>query len=142
MKVDKLTRFTGRASYYAKHRPCYPDTVIRVLSRQAGWNRDATVADIGAGTGISSELFLRHGNTVWGVEPNADMRAQSIPVQSRYPGFQMLDTEARRYRTQGCNEIANHVHAATDYAGMTSADLHTDRKNRSYPHCGKPRCGP
>ena len=91
MKVDKLTRFTGRASFYAKHRPTYPDTVIAVLKKRAGWHAEATVADLGAGTGLSSELFLRHGNTVRGVEPNADMRAESMPLQSRFPQFQMLE---------------------------------------------------
>lgn len=91
MKVDKLTRFTGRASFYAKHRPAYPDSVIVALKRRASWFREAVVADIGAGTGISSELFLRHGNTVLGVEPNADMRAEAATLQARFPQFQMLD---------------------------------------------------
>ena len=89
--IDKLKRFTGRAGFYARHRPGYPDAVIGILKQRAGWTREAVVADIGAGTGISSELFLRHGNAVWGVEPNADMRAESASLQSRYPQFRMLD---------------------------------------------------
>lgn len=91
MKVDKLTRFTGRANFYAKHRPGYPDAVIEALKRRANWFPEAMVADVGAGTGLSSELFLRHGNTVWGVEPNADMRAESAGLQARFPQFQMRD---------------------------------------------------
>ncbi len=90
VKVDKLTRFTGRASFYGKHRPSYPDSVIVALKRRAHWFAEAVVADLGAGTGISSELFLRHGNTVWGVEPNADMRAQAAALEARFPRFQML----------------------------------------------------
>jgi SAM-dependent methyltransferase len=35
----------------------------------------AVVADVGSGTGISADLFLRNGNTVYGVEPNTEMRA-------------------------------------------------------------------
>jgi SAM-dependent methyltransferase len=33
------------------------------------------IADIGSGTGLLSKLFLDHGNRVYGVEPNAEMRA-------------------------------------------------------------------
>jgi SAM-dependent methyltransferase len=32
------------------------------------------IADVGSGTGISSELFLEHGNRVFGIEPNLAMR--------------------------------------------------------------------
>ena len=49
-------RFTGRAKNYARFRPGYPDAVISLLRDEAGWSEDRAVADIGAGTGISSEL--------------------------------------------------------------------------------------
>ncbi len=77
--VEQLERFTSRADYYARSRPGYPDDVIRILEAGAGWRPSSIIADIGAGTGISSELFLRHGNEVWAVEPNADMRAARGP---------------------------------------------------------------
>ena len=82
MKVkDKLACFSGRAGFYARYRPGYPDSVVAYLKKKAGWAPEAVVADIGAGTGISCELFLRHGNTVFGVEPNADMRAAAtVPI--------------------------------------------------------------
>ena len=32
------------------------------------------IADIGSGTGLSAEMFLKNGNTVFGVEPNREMR--------------------------------------------------------------------
>ncbi len=47
----------------------------------------AVVADIGAGTGISSELFLRRGYSVIGVEPNAPMRAAAELRLAREPRF-------------------------------------------------------
>ena len=47
-------RFTGRAKNYARFRPGYPDAVISLLRDEAGWSEDRAVADIGAGTGISS----------------------------------------------------------------------------------------
>src|SRR5215475_8725050 len=72
--ADTAARFTGRAENYARFRPGYPDAVIDLLRAEAGWSEQSAVADIGAGTGMSSELFLRNGNRVWAVEPNADMR--------------------------------------------------------------------
>lgn len=39
---------------------------------------DAVVADVGAGTGLSSEPFLRAGHPVFAVEPNAEMRAAAV----------------------------------------------------------------
>jgi SAM-dependent methyltransferase len=45
------------------------------------------VADIGSGTGILSELFLKNGNEVIGVEPNAEMRAAGERILADYPRF-------------------------------------------------------
>ena len=67
-------RFTDRVEDYVRHRPGYPDDVLHLLAREAGLTPAAVVADVGAGTGISSELFLRFGCTVFAVEPNSAMR--------------------------------------------------------------------
>ena len=96
--TNKVNRFSGRAQFYARSRPGYPDAVIQLLERQVGWTPEALIADIGAGTGISSELFLRHGNAVCGVEPNPDMRAAAAELQSRYPRFQITDGLAEETR--------------------------------------------
>ena len=52
---------------------------------------DAVVADIGSGTGILSELFLRNGNPVYGVEPNREMREAGERLLSGYPDFHSID---------------------------------------------------
>ena len=57
-----------------KYRPGYPDALVEEL-RRAGLGAGAEVVDVGSGTGISTDLFLRHGCSVTGVEPNAAMRA-------------------------------------------------------------------
>ena len=67
-------RFDGRAGAYARFRPRYPSEVIQKLKEEIGFDEDTVVADIGSGTGILSELFLKSGNTVYCVEPNDDMR--------------------------------------------------------------------
>jgi SAM-dependent methyltransferase len=75
---DSTTRFGARAGDYALYRPSYPrEAVTAVLD---GF-RTPDVADIGAGTGISSVLLADAGARVFAVEPNANMRA-SIPSRS------------------------------------------------------------
>lgn len=64
-------RFTGKADFYDKYRPSYPDSLIDWLYEKT--NAD-TVADIGAGTGKFTACLLRKPWKVTAVEPNADMR--------------------------------------------------------------------
>ena len=66
--------FTDRAQAYAKTRPGYPEEAIEYINSLVP--PDAVFADIGAGTGKFTELLARHGNKVFAVEPNADMREQ------------------------------------------------------------------
>jgi len=75
--MQPTQRFSNRADNYARFRPGYPAAVVETLRSDAAWKRGGRVADIGAGTGISSELFLRHGYEVTAVEPNAAMRAKA-----------------------------------------------------------------
>ena len=45
------------------------------LAARGALTPHARIADVGSGTGLLTELFLRQGFAVFGVEPNADMRA-------------------------------------------------------------------
>jgi SAM-dependent methyltransferase len=72
--TDSVTRFSNRAENYARHRPGYPAGVIEILKSDCGLTPDSVIADIGSGTGILAELFLKNGNSVFGVEPNSAMR--------------------------------------------------------------------
>jgi SAM-dependent methyltransferase len=67
-------RFGNRASAYASNRPGYPSEAVDAIFAGLGEPAALTVADIGAGTGISSRLFAARGATVMAVEPNAKMR--------------------------------------------------------------------
>lgn len=85
MKVDSESTepvvagdFTQQARYYAEARPGYPDALIESLLAQAEVRPGERVADIGAGTGISSRLLARHGLRVIAVEPNAAMRDHAL----------------------------------------------------------------
>jgi SAM-dependent methyltransferase len=72
--------FTQQARFYATARPDYPDALIDALLAQIGTPPPARVADVGAGTGISSRLLARHGLEVVAIEPNAAMRAAAAPA--------------------------------------------------------------
>ena len=52
------------------------------------------IADIGSGTGILSQLFLENGNTVFCVEPNAEMRRAGDAQLSHYPNYRGIDGTA------------------------------------------------
>jgi ubiquinone/menaquinone biosynthesis C-methylase UbiE len=48
--------------------------VLDLLERECTLTSASVVADDGSGTSILSELFLRNGNRVIGIEPNRGMR--------------------------------------------------------------------
>jgi len=72
-------RFSDRAAAYASNRPGYPDEAVDAIFAGLGDPRTLTVADIGAGTGISSRLFAARGASVIAIEPNAKMREAAAP---------------------------------------------------------------
>jgi ubiquinone/menaquinone biosynthesis C-methylase UbiE len=73
--INPTGRFTGRVADYVRFRPGYPDALLETLERGVPRSPDYVVADIGAGTGISTMCLLRAGWTVIAVEPNDAMRA-------------------------------------------------------------------
>jgi len=91
---DPTQRFTSRVENYVKYRPHYPRQLLEVLRDECGLTPGWTVADIGSGTGISSELFLQHGNRVYAVEPNAAMREAAEALLSVFSSFISIDGTA------------------------------------------------
>ncbi len=79
MKRSSLTRFSGRAKAYARCRPQYPPEAIDAALDGLGDPSTLAIADVGAGTGISSRLFADRGARVIALEPNAEMRAAAEP---------------------------------------------------------------
>lgn len=72
--TDPKQRFSNRVADYIKYRPKYPKDVIDILKRDIHLSPHDIVADIGAGTGFLTELFLDNGNLTYAVEPNEAMR--------------------------------------------------------------------
>lgn len=82
-----MDRFIGRVGDYERYRSRYPSQVIDILKDRCGLLPEHHIADVGAGTGMLSELFLQHGNSVVAVEPNDEMRAACEQLASGWPGL-------------------------------------------------------
>jgi Methylase involved in ubiquinone/menaquinone biosynthesis len=89
-----VERFTSRVEDYAKYRPGYPVEIVELLRRECGLTPDSIIADIGSGTGKSFEMFLANSNVVFGVEPNASMRAVAERLFKDEPRFRSIDGSA------------------------------------------------
>lgn len=94
MDKNNTTRFSNRVEDYVKYRPSYPEEVVAFLQQSYGLMPGNLLVDIGAGTGISTELFLKAGYPVIAVEPNREMREKSVELLSTYEGFSALDGKA------------------------------------------------
>jgi SAM-dependent methyltransferase len=80
-------RFSSRVEDYIKYRPGYPSAIIATLAANHGLHPASIVADLGSGPGQLTRLFLDYGCTVYGVEPNRDMREAGERLLAAYPHF-------------------------------------------------------
>lgn len=87
--ADNTTRFSNRVENYVKYRPGYPKAIIEYLCTKYNLSAGKIIADIGAGTGISSRLFLDEGYQIIAIEPNKQMREKCIALLSTYSDFEM-----------------------------------------------------
>ena len=92
--LDPTKRFSTRVQNYLKYRPTYPAAIIPLLESECGLTPGSVVADIGSGTGLLTELFLKNGNQVFGVEPNPEMRAAGENFLLKYPNFSSVPATA------------------------------------------------
>lgn len=93
--TEHTARFTGKAAGYAQYRERYdPDVVLPLLRQWCGLSPAWLVADIGAGTGMTADLFRANGNAVIAIEPNAEMRAACASLHSADVSFTVRDGSA------------------------------------------------
>lgn len=81
--MNATTRFSNRVEDYILYRPGYPAGIINMLTEKIQLSKENIIADIGAGTGFSAELFLNNGNKVFAIEPNDAMRAACTRLYGR-----------------------------------------------------------
>lgn len=94
MSSNSVERFSNRAANYARYRPAYPPALLDLLRREIGLAAQMAIADVGAGTGIMTELLLENGNTVYAVEPGAEMRAEAAGLVGHYATWHSVDGHA------------------------------------------------
>lgn len=92
--MDSTKRFSNRVEDYVKYRPHYPREIIGFLEEEYDLDNTKLIADIGAGTGISSIPFLQAGYNVKAVEPNKEMLGKAIEVLGNFPAFTPVEGTA------------------------------------------------
>ncbi|GAA4807346.1 class I SAM-dependent methyltransferase [Olivibacter ginsenosidimutans] len=92
--INNTTRFSDRVEDYVKYRPHYPKAIIPLLQEKYGLTSDKHIADVGAGTGISSSLFLDAGYRVTAIEPNKEMREKALALLGKNQKLDMIDGAA------------------------------------------------
>lgn len=92
--MDSTKRFSNRVENYVSARPDYPKIILNFLKENCHLTKNSIVADIGSGTGIFTKLLLNGGNTVYGVEPNQEMRQAAEYYLASYPNFKSIDGQS------------------------------------------------
>lgn len=86
--MQSTERFSNRVDNYVKYRPTYPASLLEFF-------RDTftpkTVADVGSGTGILTELLLESGYKVYAVEPNEKMRTAAEDHLREHDNFSSIN---------------------------------------------------
>lgn len=71
---NATSRFSDRVENYVRYRPGYPREALQILKEECGLSPEHRIADVASGTGIWTRMLLENGNSVFGIEPNDDMR--------------------------------------------------------------------
>jgi SAM-dependent methyltransferase len=91
---NATSRFSDSVENYIRYRPGYPVEVLDTLRKECGLTPAQLIADIASGTGIWTRMLLENGNTVFGVEPNVDMREAGEKLLCAFPKFNSVEGKA------------------------------------------------
>ena len=72
-----ISRFTGFADLYDRHRVGPPTVLAELVAQFTGASRPELVVDLGSGTGLSTRYWAAKAVRVIGIEPTVDMRRQA-----------------------------------------------------------------
>jgi SAM-dependent methyltransferase len=132
MDLDPTRRFSARVDDYSRYRPSYPAEVTALLARDCSLTADSRIADIGCGTGLLAELFLRLGCEVCGVEPNADMRHAAERLLAGEARFRTV--EGRAEATHLADTSVDFVTAGQAFHWFDPARARTEFRRILQPH--------
>lgn len=108
--ANTVERFDGRAADYDRYRERYDaKELLSILREWSGLTPDWLVADVGAGTGMLSDVFLANGNRVIAIEPNAEMRAACARLHEGESRLEVRDgtAEATGLPDESIDVVAN-----------------------------------
>ena len=91
---NATSRFSDRVENYIRYRPGYPPQVLETSRKECGLTPAHVIADVASGTGIWTKMLLENGNSVYGVEPNVDMRETGQRLLSAFPKFTSFNGKA------------------------------------------------
>ena len=83
--------FSAKVADYTASRPDYPAPLFEMLHVKGNLFAGATLADIGAGTGLLTRGLLQRGYNVVAIEPNASMRSASDSLLDQFQGYRSVD---------------------------------------------------
>lgn len=92
--MEVKDRFTDRVDNYVKYRPNYPEGIYTYLAEKKSLSPGFVIADIGCGTGISCEPFLKRNHKVIGIEPNENMLNAAKIYLENYSEFEAIVASA------------------------------------------------
>jgi SAM-dependent methyltransferase len=100
----RRTSFGTVAAQYHASRPSYPAELVADVVRYAGASSGSRALEVGAGTGIATDLFAAHGLEIDAIEPSAEMaavaseQAGSGAVRYRIERLEDADLEPRSFQ--------------------------------------------
>ncbi len=100
--MDTISKYSSKADVYARYRWAYHPQAIDALfeliggltGELTGLGGEATVADIGAGTGMLARHFVGRVGQLFAVEPNAEMRRLAERDLAANPTFHSVEGRA------------------------------------------------
>jgi|SRR5579872_421194 SAM-dependent methyltransferase len=92
--TNATSRFSDRVENYVRYRPGYPPEALDVLKSECGLISKSIIADVASGTGIWTRSLLENGNTVFAIEPNADMRQAGERLLAEFGSFRSVSGSA------------------------------------------------
>lgn len=82
---DTVDRFSTKADLYSRYRWAYAPEAIDAIFQITQLSGEASVADIGAGTGMVSRQLADRVKQVFAIEPNLAMRQLAEQALAQYP---------------------------------------------------------
>lgn len=102
--MKSVRRFDGKVVDYTRFRERYsPEILLPVLRTWCGLAPDWVVADVGAGTGMLSDIFLANGNHTLAIEPNAEMRQMCRTLHEGDARLDVIEGTAEATGLEACS---------------------------------------